>query len=56
MKTHMDNGGIYGFAMIGVAVYYIKNAASFGDGVIGVLKALVWPAVVAYKLFQHMHW
>ena len=52
----MHNGGLYFFVMIGIAFYYIKGAPSFADGVLGVLKALVWPAVVAYKLFKHMRW
>ena len=50
------NNGYYGLVFVGVVVYYIKNAHSFADGVVGFLKALVWPAVVAYKVFQQMHW
>lgn len=48
--------GIYGLAFFGVVVYYLKNATSFGDGVVGILKAIVWPAIAAYKIFQYMHW
>lgn len=47
------NGGIgfaYFLALIGAAVYYIQHAASFGAGVIGILKALVWPAFLVYHL------
>lgn len=43
-------GGIYFLGFIGAAVYYIQNAATFGDGVLGFLKALVWPAFLIYKL------
>lgn len=47
-------GGVYGLAFIGAAVYYISHAATFGAGVIGVLKALVWPAFVIYKLMDFL--
>jgi hypothetical protein len=53
-----DNGSpdaIYGLAVIGAAVYYIQHAASFGAGVLGVLKALVWPAILIYKLLEFLN-
>jgi hypothetical protein len=43
-------GGAYFLAFIGAAVYYLQHAASFGDGVLGVLKAMVWPALLVYRL------
>lgn len=45
----------YILAMIGAAVYYIQNAATFGGGVIGLLKALVWPAFLVYDLLRFVH-
>ncbi|MBL7943613.1 MAG: hypothetical protein JNM00_12650 [Flavobacteriales bacterium] len=42
-------GAVYGLGMIGAAVYYISTATSFGMGVVGLLKALVWPAFMVYK-------
>ncbi len=45
-------GGIYGLAFIGALVYYIQHAESFWMGVLGVLKALVWPAILVYKLLE----
>jgi len=44
-------GGIYGLGFIGAAVFYIQGATLFWDGVLGVLKAIVWPAFLIYKLF-----
>lgn len=44
------SGAIYGLGFIGAAVYFIQNATSFWMGVFGLLKALVWPAVLVYKL------
>ncbi len=43
-------GAVYGLGVIGAAVYYISNATGFWNGVLGFLKALVWPAFLVYKL------
>jgi hypothetical protein len=42
-------GGAYGLAVVGAAVYYIQQSDTFWMGVLGVLKAIVWPAMVMYK-------
>ncbi len=52
-KSHSSGcGGIYGLGMIGAAVYYISTATSFWMGVLGFLKALVWPAFLVYGLME----
>jgi hypothetical protein len=43
-------GAVYCLGFIGAAVYYISNAIGFGMGVIGFLKAIVWPAFLVYEL------
>jgi len=43
-------GGIYFLGFIGAAVYYIQQSATFWQGVVGVLKALVWPVFLVHKL------
>ncbi len=48
------SGGVYGLGWIGAMIYYISHAASFWGGVIGFLKALVWPVFLVYKLFEHL--
>jgi hypothetical protein len=45
-------GAVYGLGLIGAATYWIQAADSFGEGVIGFLKALVWPAFLVYDLLQ----
>ncbi len=49
MKNH-EGGAMYGLGMIGAAIYYLQHAATFGEGVIGLLKAVVWPAFLVHKL------
>lgn len=45
---------VYALGIIGALFYYIQNAVSFGDGVIGVLKALIWPAFLVYNLLEFL--
>lgn len=48
-------GAVYGVGFIGAAVYFISTATSFWIGVIGFLKALVWPAFLVYELFKFLY-
>lgn len=47
-------GGAYFMAFIGSAVYFIQQAATFWTGVLGFLKALVWPAFLIYDLLTFL--
>jgi len=44
------SAAIYGLGFIGAAVYYISHATSFWMGVLGFLKAIVWPAFLVHGL------
>jgi hypothetical protein len=52
MKDNGFFGGIYGMAFIGAAIYYIQHAVTFWGGVLGICKALFWPAMLMYKLLE----
>ena len=43
---------IYTLGVIGAAIYYIQHATTFWIGVLGIVKALVWPAILVYKLLE----
>lgn len=43
---------VYGLGMIGEAVWYISSATTLWMGVLGFLKALVWPAFLVYEAFK----
>lgn len=43
-----DASATYGFGVIGAAVYYLSHATTFWMGLLGLLKALVWPALLVY--------
>ena len=56
MKKDVQNNApasaVYGVGIIGAAVYYISAATGFWVGVLGVLKALVWPAFLVYEALK----
>lgn len=53
-NCHATGGGIYGLAFIGALVYYIQHAQTLLQGLWGFLEALVWPAIVLYKLLEFL--
>jgi len=50
-----SGGAIYGMGFIGAAIYYISTATGFWTGVLGVLKALIWPAILIFELLKFLH-
>lgn len=50
---HAASGGaVYGLGFIGAAIYFIGQATSFWIGVLGFLKAIVWPAMLVYEALK----
>jgi len=44
-------GGLfYGLGFIGALVYYLQQAHGFGQLILAILRALVWPALLVYHL------
>jgi hypothetical protein len=43
---------VYGLGLIGALVYYIQQAHGFWGVIVGILKALVWPAFLIYHLLR----
>jgi hypothetical protein len=43
-------GALYGLGFIGALVYYIQQATTFWEGLLGILKAMVWPAFLIHKV------
>jgi len=48
------SNAFYGIGFIGALVYFIQQASNFGEGVLGVLKAIVWPGFVVYELLKFL--
>lgn len=51
-STSATGGIVYCLGFIGSAYYYVQHATSFWNGVYGILKALVWPAILVYKALE----
>lgn len=45
-------GAVYGLGLIGAAIYFISAATGFWAGLLGFLKAIVWPAFLVYEAFK----
>lgn len=45
-------GGVYLITVIGAAVYFVEAADGFWSVVLGLLKALVWPAFAVYRALE----
>ena len=54
MHSGAPSGVVYGFGLIGAAIYFISHATTFWMGVLGFLKAIVWPAFLVYEAFKHL--
>lgn len=52
--TTAGAGGLYCMGFIGAAVYYIQLADGFWLGVLGILKAFVWPGFMVYELMKFL--
>ena len=49
------SGAVYGLGFIGAAIYFISTACGFWAGVLGFLKAIVWPAFLVYEAFNALY-
>jgi hypothetical protein len=55
IQQNAPHSAIYGLGLIGAVVYYISTATGFWIGVLGFLKALVWPAFLVYEALKALH-
>lgn len=46
----MKTEAIYGLGILGALVYFIQTSTSFIDGIVGIVLAFFWPAVIVYKV------
>ncbi|QQS22478.1 hypothetical protein IPM09_05150 [Candidatus Saccharibacteria bacterium] len=47
-----SGNAVYSLGVLGALVYYISTASGFWVGVLGVFKAIVWPAFVVYEIMK----
>jgi len=53
---HAKSGGgcVYFLGFIGAAIYYISQSSGFWPGVLGFLKALIWPLFLVLEAFKFL--
>ncbi len=51
---HGSSGAIYGLGVIGALFYFLQNATTFVAVVIGIGKAIFWPAILMFKLLTYL--
>jgi len=51
---HTTDSALYFFGFIGAAIYYISTASTFWIGVIGFLKAMIWPAFLVFEALKYL--
>ena len=51
-NSKWSGGAVYGLGFIGAAIYYISIATGFWIGVLGLLKAIVWPVLLIYAALK----
>lgn len=54
-SNHGTSGALYFVGFIGSCVYWIQAASGFGAIVTAILKSMVWPAYIVYKLLESFY-
>lgn len=52
MKNNAGGGAIYGIGIFGALIYYLQHATTILEGILGIIYAIFWPAVVVYKALE----
>lgn len=45
---------VYGLGFVGALIYYITTATSIWMGILGIIKAIFWPALLVYGALKAM--
>ena len=56
IKIGKSNNGsaFYFLGFLGSAIYFIGHSNGFWDGVLGFLKAIIWPLFLVYEAFSKL--
>lgn len=47
---HGESGALYGMGMVGALFYFLQGVVGFWPIMIGIGKAIFWPAFVVFKI------
>ncbi len=51
---HHTSNAVYGLGFLGAAIYYVQMASGFWSVVVGLIKAVFWPAFLVYEVLRHL--
>ena len=57
LKSSTDagvGGAFYFVGFIGALIYFIQQANTISEGLVGFVKAIFWPAFLVYDLFKFL--
>lgn len=49
-----NGNAIYGLGVVGALFYFLQNTNTFETVVIGIGKAIFWPAILMFKLLSYL--
>ena len=49
-----SSSAIYGLGVVGALFYFLQSASGFTAVLIGIGKAIVWPALLMFKLLTYL--
>ena len=53
-RCNSGGGGIYCLGFVGAVIYYVSTSTGFWSGVLGIIKAAVWPAFLVFELLKFL--
>jgi hypothetical protein len=53
-NCHATANTIYGLGLVGALIYYLQQSSTIVEGLIGILKSIVWPAILIYRVFSNL--
>lgn len=57
-RFHCHHGGgsnaIYGLGVVGAMFYFLQGATTFSTVMVGIGKAVFWPALLMFKLLTYL--
>ncbi|MEN9714385.1 MAG: hypothetical protein RLZZ164_1049 [Actinomycetota bacterium] len=49
VNINKGTSGFYFVGFVGAAIYFVSNATDFWTGVLGLLKAAIWPGFLVFE-------
>lgn len=52
VNVKKGTGSFYFVGFVGAAIYFVSTATDFWSGVLGLLKAAIWPGFLVFEALQ----